>query len=112
MRVISWKISIYHHSSLKKSSTEFRIYKLDNQWYTQNCNKHNQKERMVAMNTKEKLINEIERTPELFLSEVLDFLHFLKTKDSREKWDIAMMSESSLAKDWLKPEENEAWKNL
>lgn len=64
------------------------------------------------MNTKEKLITEIGRTPEPFLSEVLDFLHFLKTKAGREKWNIAMMSESSLAKDWLKPEEDEAWQNL
>jgi hypothetical protein len=64
------------------------------------------------MNTKEELINEIERTPEPFLSEVLDFVHFLRTKADREKLDIAVMSESSLAKDWLKPEEDEAWQNL
>ena len=64
------------------------------------------------MNTKEKLINEIENTPELFLSEVLDFVHFLKAKASREKLDISVMSESSLAKDWLKPEEDAAWESL
>ena len=64
------------------------------------------------MNTKEELINEIEKTPEPFLSEVLDFVHFLKTKASREKLDITVMSESSLAKDWLKPEEDEAWQSL
>ena len=64
------------------------------------------------MNTKEELINEIEKIPEPFLSEVLDFVHFLKTKANREKLDIAMMSESSLAKDWLKPEEDEAWQSL
>jgi len=64
------------------------------------------------MNTKEKLINEIENTPEPFLSEVLDFVHFLKAKANREKLDVAMMSESSLAKDWLKPEEDAAWESL
>jgi len=64
------------------------------------------------LDTKEELINEIERTPEPILSEVLDFVHFLKTKASREKLDVAMMSESSLAKDWLKPEEDEAWQRL
>jgi hypothetical protein len=26
--------------------------------------------------------------------------------------ETALLSESSLAKDWLKPEEDEAWKNL
>ena len=64
------------------------------------------------MNTKEKLINEIENAPEPFLSEVLDFVHFLKAKASREKLDVAVMSESSLAKDWLKPEEDAAWESL
>jgi hypothetical protein len=43
---------------------------------------------------------------------VLDFVLFLKAKIAREKLDMAMMSESSLAKDWLKPEEDEAWQDL
>ena len=64
------------------------------------------------MNTKEELINEIKETPESFLSEVLDFVHFLKAKASRESLDIAVMSESSLAKDWLRPEEDEVWQGL
>jgi hypothetical protein len=64
------------------------------------------------MNTKEELINEIEKTPEPFLTEVLDFVHFLKAKASRERLDSAMMSEPVLAKDWLKPEEDEAWQSL
>ena len=64
------------------------------------------------MNTKEELINEIEKTPEPLLFEVLDFVNFLKAKASREKLEIAMMSESSLAKDWLKKEEDEAWQSL
>ena len=64
------------------------------------------------MNTKEELINEIETAPKSFLPEVLDFVHFLKAKSGREMLDIAMMSESSLAKDWLKPEEDEAWQDL
>jgi hypothetical protein len=64
------------------------------------------------MNTKEQLINEIEGTPEPVLSEVLDFLHFLKAKTVRDKLDTATMSESSLGKDWLTPEEDEAWQSL
>ncbi len=64
------------------------------------------------MSTKELLISEIEKAPELLLTEVLDFVHFLKAKIVREKMDIAIMSESSLSKDWLKPEEDEAWQNL
>ncbi|MBM4308764.1 MAG: DUF2281 domain-containing protein [Deltaproteobacteria bacterium] len=64
------------------------------------------------MSTKELLISEIEEVPESLLAEVLDFVHFLKAKISREKLDMAIMSESSLSKDWLKPEEDEAWQNL
>ena len=64
------------------------------------------------MNTKEELISEIEEAPEPLLSEVLDFVHFLKAKTLREKSDIAGMSESSLGKDWLNPEEDEAWQSL
>jgi len=64
------------------------------------------------MNTKEVLINEIEEVPEPLLSEVLDFVHFLKAKILREKLDIAITSESSLGKDWLTPEEDEAWESL
>jgi len=64
------------------------------------------------MNTKELLINEIEEAPEPLLTEVLDFVHFLKAKIVREELDIAFMSESALSKDWLQPEEDEAWQNL
>ncbi len=64
------------------------------------------------MNTKEVLINEIEEVPESLLSEVLDFVHFLKAKILRDKLDIAIMSEPSLGKDWLTPEEDKAWESL
>lgn len=64
------------------------------------------------MNTKEILINEIEKVPEPLLGEVLDFVNFLKSKIVQEKLENAMMSESSLGKDWLKQEEDEAWQNL
>ncbi len=64
------------------------------------------------MGKKELLINEIEQVPEPFLDEVLDFIHFLKTKIVRERMDTAIASESSLSKDWMKPAEDEAWQNL
>jgi hypothetical protein len=64
------------------------------------------------MNTKEQLISEIEEAPEPLVSEVLDFVHFLKAKTLRENLDIAIMSESSLGKDWLSPAEDDAWQSL
>jgi hypothetical protein len=64
------------------------------------------------MSKKELLLSEIEQVPEPFLDELLDFVHFLKTKKINDRMDIAVASESSLKKDWLKPEEDEAWQDL
>jgi hypothetical protein len=64
------------------------------------------------MSKRELLISEIEKVPEPFLDEVLDFVHFLKIKIMKEKLDTAIASESSLKKDWLLPEEDEAWQSL
>ncbi len=64
------------------------------------------------MSKKELLIKEIEQISEPFLDEVLDFVLFLKTKIAKDVLDITIASESSLKKDWLRPEEDEAWQNL
>jgi hypothetical protein len=63
------------------------------------------------MNKRELLLSEIQHVPEPFLDELLDFVLFLKAKKAK-KMDTAIASESSLARDWLKPEEDEAWHNL
>ena len=64
------------------------------------------------MSKKELLLSEIEEIPEPFLDEILDFVHFLRAKITKERIELAIASESSLKKDWLKPEEEEAWQNL
>jgi hypothetical protein len=64
------------------------------------------------MSKKELLIKEIDQVPEPYLDEVLDFVKFLKPKIIKEKPDTAMANESSFKKDWLRPEEDEAWQNL
>ncbi len=64
------------------------------------------------MSKKELILSEIEQIPEPFLDEVLDFVQFLKTKTLKEKLSIAIASESCLKKDWLRPEEDEAWQSL
>ncbi len=64
------------------------------------------------MSKKELLLSEIEQVPEPFLDELLDFVHFLKTKKIKDRMDTAIASESSLKKDWLKPEEDKAWQDL
>jgi hypothetical protein len=50
--------------------------------------------------------------PEPFLAEVLDFIAFVKAKAIREGIYTAVASESSLKKDWLCAEEDEAWGDL
>jgi len=65
------------------------------------------------MNTRELILQKIEKLPEKYLEEVLGFISFLeKRKNLDDKLEMAVLSESSLKKDWLKPEEEEAWRNL
>lgn len=64
------------------------------------------------MTTQEALLNEIQRVPEPMLREILDFIRFLKSKVARERFETALASEPSLARDWLRPEEDEAWRDL
>jgi hypothetical protein len=56
-------------------------------------------------------IEKIEKTPESILEEVLDFMIYLKTK-KMDILEISLMSESSLKKDWLTFEEDNAWADL
>ena len=46
------------------------------------------------------------------LGEVANFIRYLKEKSITEEVEFASVSESSLAKDWLTPEEDEAWADL
>lgn len=64
------------------------------------------------MTIKELLHKEIEKVPEPLLQEVLDFIQFLQNKHQQEKFETALLSESSLQKDWLRPEEEAAWQDL
>ncbi len=64
------------------------------------------------MNKKELILNEIQQVPDPLLEEILDFIRFLKTKVLEDRMETAVASESTLKKDWLKPEEDEAWRDL
>ncbi len=65
------------------------------------------------MTIKEQITQELEKLPEPLLQEILDFVQFLQTKhEQRNMLEITIMSESSLQKDWLKPEEEAAWQDL
>ena len=64
------------------------------------------------MNAKDALLTEIEQIPESLFPEVLKFVQYLKYKHQQENLETALLSESSLAKDWSTPEEEEAWQDL
>jgi hypothetical protein len=61
---------------------------------------------------KEILLHEIEGVPDSLVAEVIDFVRFLKTQRNLERLETALLSESALRKDWLRPEEDEAWRDL
>ena len=69
------------------------------------------------MNQVEYLVKEIQSLPPSLIMEIADYIGYIKKKhniNTQELMvdDITLASESSLAKDWLKPEEEEAWRNL
>ena len=64
------------------------------------------------MRDKERVIREIDQLPEPMLQQVLDFVRSLKSKSTRGILETALFSETVLRKDWLNPEEDEAWRDL
>ena len=64
------------------------------------------------MSKRELLARELEGATDDVLEEVLDFVRFLKFKSAADKFETLTASESSLRKDWLRPEEDEAWAGL
>jgi hypothetical protein len=64
------------------------------------------------MTKRESLLKEIDRVPDSVLDEVADFISFLQARVARDGMATAVATESSLRKDWLRPEEDEAWQDL
>ena len=59
------------------------------------------------------LIEEIKSAPEPVQREVLDFLVFLKTRESSEgRENLLPLAQTAWAVDWDTPEEDEAWRDL
>jgi len=61
---------------------------------------------------KEEIISELNDLPPRAYGEVLDFIRFLKSRRRKGAPDTALASEPALRKDWLRPEEEEAWSDL
>jgi len=60
----------------------------------------------------EQVLIELKQVPAKMIDEVLDFVKFLKEKHKEQENTTYIASESSLMKDWLTPEEDEAWQDL
>jgi len=55
------------------------------------------------------LIQEIEMLPSTCISEVIDFVAWIKQRKLTQIPETMLMSEHSLARDWNTPDEDEAW---
>ncbi len=64
------------------------------------------------MNIREQILRETENTSDPILSEVLEYLQYLKVKHQQAIPETLLLSELVLKNDWLKPEEDVAWQNL
>jgi len=61
------------------------------------------------MEAEEQIIKELHQVPRQRYREILAFIRSLRNRPANE---TAYASESSLAKDWLRSEEDEAWADL
>jgi hypothetical protein len=64
------------------------------------------------MTVKESLLKTVEDMPDDCLSELVEYAKRLQFKAAHGRVPTAMVSEAVLAKDWLRPEEDEAWRDL
>lgn len=62
------------------------------------------------LNDKDVILRELGELPDALLDEVLDFIRFLKTKAKEP--ETVLLSEATLGRDWLRREEDEAWRDL
>lgn len=66
----------------------------------------------IPQKTAHLILSEMKSLPEFTLQEILDYVLFIKKRHQKISQETHLLSEESLAKDWLAPEEEAAWKNL
>ena len=64
----------------------------------------------IELRDEERLVEKIRKLPLVYRKQLIDFIEYLQLKAQRE--ETLYLSEKSLSRDWLLPEEDEAWKNL
>lgn len=63
------------------------------------------------MNARARVVTELDGMSEPLVAEVLDFCLFLKARHGRAS-EEAILTEPMLTREWLTPEEDEAWSAL
>ncbi len=64
------------------------------------------------MTVRESLLQTVEQLPEEYLEELADHARRLRLKAAHQDVPTALASEEVLARDWLRPEEDDAWQDL
>ena len=64
------------------------------------------------MTVRERLIEELMALPDVLVAELLEHARTLRGKNGHPARETAIASEPSLARDWLRSEEDAAWKDL
>ena len=64
------------------------------------------------MTVKESLLEVVEELPADYLVDLADYAQRLRLKAAHREVPTALASQDVLARDWLRPEEDEAWKDL
>jgi hypothetical protein len=64
------------------------------------------------VSTRELIEKEVSTLPESLQREVYDFARFLHLKNKDDSFNGLLLSETALARDWNKPEEDAAWASL
>jgi hypothetical protein len=67
---------------------------------------------MAFMTKRESIAKELEQLPDGLLDLLLDLVRCLRMHGRLERADTAVASEAALAKDWMRPEEDTAWRDL
>jgi hypothetical protein len=64
------------------------------------------------MSSKETLLQAVEELPEELLAQLAEYAETLRLKAAHCEVPTALASQELLAQDWLRPQEDEAWRDL
>ena len=67
---------------------------------------------MTRSTEKDAVLQEIEELPDELITDALEYIRRLRVQAAIHRSETAVASEAVLAKDWLRSEEDEAWRDL